>query len=63
MPEVDETFSIQLANATGGAALAAQADTIVTILTNDAAHGLIGFAPVSTGFAIAKTLLRIFINY
>lgn len=55
---MDETFSLQLSNATGGAVLAAQADTLVTILTNDAAHGLIGFAPVSTGFIITKTLLN-----
>ena len=47
IPEVDETFLIQLSNATGGAILSAESALPVTILTNDAAHGLIGFAPVS----------------
>lgn len=46
-PEVDESFTVQLeAPVEGGARIGLQQSTEVTILTNDDAHGLIGFTPV-----------------
>ena len=47
IPEVNEAFSLQLMDLVGGARLGAQSVATVTILTNDDAHGLIGFAAVS----------------
>lgn len=47
IPEVDEAFQLQLRNVMGGARLGQQSSVAVTILTNDDAHGLIGFADVS----------------
>ncbi len=48
IPEVGESFSVQLEGPLeGGARLGEQQSAGVTILTNDDAHGLIGFAPVS----------------
>ena len=49
IPEIDEVFSVQLQYPLGGARLGEQSDTSITILTNDEAHGLIGFAEVRTG--------------
>jgi len=43
-PEVNETFDIQLLNPGGGARLGSQTSVPVTILTNDDAHGVVGFA-------------------
>lgn len=43
VPEVDEDFSIGLSMPSGGARLGEQASITMTILTNDDAHGLIGF--------------------
>ena len=46
-PELDEQFTIQLSVPAGGAVLGTQDSLSVTILTNDDAYGLIGFAEVS----------------
>jgi len=43
VPEVDEDFSIRLSMPSGGASLGVQTSVSMTILTNDNAHGLIGF--------------------
>ena len=45
-PEVDETFDLRLVNPVGGARLGPQSSVAVTILSNDNAHGLLGFAQV-----------------
>ena len=47
LPEIDEKFFVNITNAQGGAQLGSQDSLVVTILTNDDAHGLIGFAGVS----------------
>ena len=44
IPEVDETFGVELSMPSGGARLGNQASVAMTILTNDDAHGLIGFS-------------------
>ena len=46
-PELDELFSVQLVNPVGGAVLGIQSSLTITVLTNDDAYGLIGFAEVS----------------
>lgn len=46
-PELDEQFSIQLVDPVGGAVLGVQSSLTITVLTNDDAYGLIGFAEVS----------------
>ena len=46
-PELDEQFSVQLLEPVGGAVLGTQSSLTVTILTNDDAYGLVGFADVS----------------
>ena len=45
-PELNETFDLRLVNPMGGARLSSQSSVPVTILTNDDAHGVIGFALV-----------------
>ena len=47
-PELDEEFRVQLSQPVGGAVLATHSSLSITILTNDDAHGLIGFVEVST---------------
>ena len=48
IPEVLEAFQVFLSAPTGGAVLGETSSIVVGILTNDNAHGIIGFAPVST---------------
>lgn len=46
-PEDVENFSITLGDATGGAKIDSNADSLsVTILSNDGAHGIIEFSQV-----------------
>lgn len=45
-PELDEEFRVQLLQPMGGAILGTQSSVSITVLTNDDAHGLIGFAEV-----------------
>ena len=47
IPEIDESFSIQITSPTGGSILGTQTSLACTILTNDNAHGLLGFQQVS----------------
>ena len=47
IPEVLEAFQVFLSAPTGGATLGETSSIVVGILTNDNAHGIIGFAPVS----------------
>lgn len=47
IPEVLEAFRVFLSAPTGGATLGENSSVIVGILTNDDAHGIIGFAAVS----------------
>lgn len=54
-PELDELFSIQLMNPVGGAVLGIQSSLTITVLTNDDAYGLIGFAEVS----VAPSYIRV----
>lgn len=48
IPEVDETFMVALQSPTGGSRVGPNGAVNITILTNDAAHGQIRFAPVCT---------------
>lgn len=43
VPEVDEDFSVALSMPSGGARLGQQTSVTMTILTNDDAHGVVGF--------------------
>jgi len=43
-PEQDETFSIELTNATGKAVIGSKSQLTITILSNNNAHGRIGFS-------------------
>lgn len=47
IPEVLELFRVLLSAPTGGAILGENSFIVVGILTNDNAHGIIGFAPVN----------------
>ena len=57
IPEVNEAFSVRLMEPVGGVRLGDQSVATVTILTNDDAHGLIGFAAVSEAYAVIGVLL------
>ena len=46
IPEVLEAFQVSLSAPTGGATLGENSSIVIGILTNDNAHGIIGFAPV-----------------
>ncbi len=46
IPEIDEMFTAIILNPVGGATLGDQVSVPVTILTNDDAHGIIGFEEV-----------------
>ena len=48
IPETDETFLVNISNPVGGATLGEQRSILVTILSNDDAHGRIGFKEVCT---------------
>ncbi len=45
-PEIDETFHVTIYSPVGGATLGDQIVVPVTILSNDEAHGIIGFIEV-----------------
>ena len=47
IPEILEAFQVTLSAPTGGAIVGDNSSILVGILTNDDAHGIIGFAPVS----------------
>lgn len=46
LPEINETFIVRLQDPTGGAVLSATPELVVTILSNDVAHGIIRFDEV-----------------
>ena len=46
IPEIDESFLLQISNPMGGVLLGTQRSVTITIQNNDDAHGLIGFAVV-----------------
>ena len=46
IPEIDENFDLRLANPSGGVTLGPRQSVSITVLNNDNAHGLIGFAEV-----------------
>ena len=48
IPEIDENFELRLANPSGGVTLGSRQSVSITVLNNDNAHGLIGFAEVLT---------------
>jgi len=54
VPEVNENFSIALANPVSGAVLGPQSSVGVVILTNDNAHGEIGFRADSLSLVVAE---------
>ena len=54
IPEVLEAFRVSLSTPTGGATLGDTSSIIVGILTNDNAHGIIGFAPVCITIAYSE---------
>ena len=60
-PELDEQFSVQLLEPMGGAVLGTQSSLTVTILTNDNAYGLVGFANVSR--TVSHTRVTMYIMY
>ena len=46
VPEVDETFSISIMSPSGGSLVRTDTQLSCTILTNDNAHGILGFNQV-----------------
>lgn len=62
-PELDEQFSIQLLEPVDGAVLGTQSSLTITILTNDDAYGLVGFAEVSIMNAMARSNIDSYIIY
>lgn len=54
IPEVDESFVVDLSMPTGGARVGPSSSTAMTILTNDDAHGLVGFADDSLSVIISE---------
>lgn len=54
IPEVLEAFRVFLSAPTGGATLGNTSSIIVGILTNDNAHGIIGFASVSVNINVVS---------
>lgn len=46
IPEINEVFNVTISDPTGGAVLGAQSTLPVTILSNDDAHGTVGFKEV-----------------
>ncbi len=57
IPEVDESFSVVLSNPVGGASIGDNGAVTMVILTNDDAHGLIGFAEVLRDKNIARIII------
>ncbi|XP_065175877.1 adhesion G-protein coupled receptor V1-like [Sycon ciliatum] len=55
IPEIDESFSIQITSPTGGSILGTQTSLACTILTNDNAHGLLGFQQSSLSTVVNET--------
>ena len=58
-PELDETFQVELTNATGDSVIDTQGRIDVVIATNDNAHGIIGFAEVS----LSVILIEVFLDF
>ena len=54
LPEVDEDFVIGLSMPSDGATLGEQAAVTMTILTNDNAHGLVGFTDASLSVIVEE---------
>lgn len=54
LPEVDEDFVIGLSMPSGGATVGEQAAVTMTILTNDNAHGLVGFTATSLSVLVEE---------
>ena len=54
IPEIAEDFAVVVSMPTGGARVGDQASAVMTILTNDNAHGLIGFSNNSQSIIIAE---------
>ena len=52
IPEILEAFRVFLSAPTGGAMLGENSSVVLAILTNDDAHGIIGFAPVSSNIQL-----------
>ena len=55
-PEIDETFMVTLTNPTGGARVAPgdEGRTLIIIEANDAAAGVVGFAPLSRSTVVGE---------
>ena len=54
IPETNETFVVSVSRPTGGARVGDQTSAAMTILTNDDAHGLIGFSSTSRSIIISE---------
>lgn len=54
LPEIDETFTVGLSMPSGGARLGDQTTVTMEILTNDNAHGLIGFSNSSLSRVVSE---------
>lgn len=54
VPETDESFRVDLSMPTGGARIGQSSSSVITILTNDNAHGLIGFADNSASLILPE---------
>lgn len=54
LPEVDEDFLVALGSPSGGARLGAQTTVGVVVLTNDDAHGVVGFSEGSLSIVVLE---------
>lgn len=54
LPEIDEQFTVGVTLPSGGARIGQQASASITILTNDNAHGLIGFSNSSQSLIVSE---------
>ncbi len=54
LPEIDEDFVVSVRMPTGGARIGQQTSATMTVLTNDNAHGLVGFRNSSQSVIIAE---------
>ena len=54
VPEIDEDFLVDLRSPTGGARLGQQTSATMIILTNDDAHGVLGFANSSRSVILSE---------
>lgn len=62
VPEEDESFRVQLKNPKGGAEIGINGYVKITILSNDDAYGVVGFAQVRILHREVKVIFSLYLN-